>query len=411
MSEEKDYKYKLEKAGDVSVIKKIFSDANRQNALVYKNGRKGIFKPTLNLRAKTVDIADGRKTCAEYGEFIAHKILEQIGIPSCDVDILERYMVNPRSASGKGNYVPGVISYIDLADGEVLKSASDIIFDYKLKYRDEFDKIINPLGVDDKKDAFRFSPHNEQHNNNIEVVIPAILSAVRDFPNSTEEQVQEIKQQFIDMVMFDCRFANRDRHDDNYGLAITEGNKSIRFYPLFDNEYILGFSEQTADISKYSAARLQEHLNKDLYSVMGVTSQPTKLSASSMITYLFSTYPEEAQKAYEKVMKFTEHDLLDLMAECEGLPREHQAYAARIFRLRGRELEAIQQEYIDENGNPKEQILPGNKPMELVKGMGGSGSRKNQEVGQAVEANQTEPKARTELQTKEKGGPVIYGDE
>lgn len=399
MGEEKDYKYKLEQFHDIKVIKKIYSDANRQNFLVYRNGKKGVFKPTLNLRAKTVDVAAGRKTCAEYGEFIAHKILEQIGIPSCDVEILQRYMVNPRSQSGKGNYVPGVISYIDLEDGEVLKSASDVIFNYKETHRDEFESIVDPLSVE--KGSYRTSLDNGVQNNNIEVIIPALLSYVREIPGTTEEQVQEIKQQFIDMVMFDCRFANRDRHDDNYGLAIQEGNKGIRFYPLFDNEYILGFSEQTADISKYSAARLQEHLKKDLYSVMGVTSKPTKFDASSMVAYLFSKYPEETQKAYEKVMSFTERDLLDLMAECEGLPREHQAYAARIFRQRGKELEAIQQEYIDENGKPIEQILPGDKPMELVRGVGGSASRKKE--AQTVK-QESEP-------TKEERIPSIFGDE
>lgn len=400
MSEEKDYKYKLEQATDVKYIKKIYSDMNRQNALVSRNGRKGIFKPTLNLRTKTVDVATGRKTCAEYGEFIAHKILEKIGILSCEVDILERYMVNPRSQSGKGNFVPGVISYIDLADGEVLKTASDIIFDFKEKHRDEFKHIVDPLSLESER-LYTNAFDNEKQNNNIEVIIPAIMAYVRDFPNTTEEQVQEVKQQLIDMVMFDCRFANRDRHDDNYGLAILEGNKGIRLYPLFDNEYILGFAEQTSDIQKYSAARLQEHLNNDLYSVMGVTSKPTKLDASSMVAYLFSKYPEETQKAYEKVMSFTERELLDLMAECEGLPREHQAYAARIFRLRGRELEAIQKEYIDENGKPIEQILPGDKPMELVRGTGGSSSRKKE--------------ARTDKQeqvpTKEEKIPSIFGDE
>lgn len=401
MSEEKDYKYKLEKATDVRLIKRVFTDTNRQNSLVIRGERKGIFKPTLNLRAKTLDIGAGRKTCCEYGEFIAHKILEKIGIESCDVDLLQRYMVNPRSTLGKGNFVPGVISYLDLAPGEVLKNASEVIYGFKEKHREKYKAIVDPLNQESDS-SYRISMENEVQNNNIEVIIPAFMEEVRSFPGTTEEQVQEVKQKIIDMAMFDCRFANRDRHDDNYGLAILEGNKGIRFYPLFDNEYILGFSELTSDIPKYSAARLQEHLNRDLYSVMGVSSQPTKLLSSSLVSYLFTAYPEEAQKAYEKVMKFTEKDLLEIMEQCEGLPREHQAYAARIFRLRGRELEAIQQEYIDSEGKPKEQILPGNKPMELIKGSGNSNSRKLKE--QQIIVGQTEEIPES---TKEKKGPSM----
>ena len=92
--------------------------------------------------------------------------------------------------------------------------------------------------------------------------------------------------------------------------------------------------------------------------------------------FLLQVYPVETQEAYEKVMRFTAEDLKNLMDEFEGLPEEHKAYALKIFRLRGKELEGIQQEFIDEKGELIEQThLPGNKPMELVNETSSSRSR------------------------------------
>ena len=375
MEKKSNYIYKVELASDVREMRRVYGDSSRQNMEVQRNNRKGIFKPTLNLRNKTVTIPEGKKTDCEHGEFIASKICKAVGIPCCDVDIIKKFIVNPRSRSGKGNIVPGVISYIDLEPGESLINATQILSWYKYEHFDEYKKIIDPLGKAEKNDfSYRMSINNDEHYNNIELIIPAFMAYITEHCGGSMKRAEDVRQSIIDMCMFDCRCANRDRHDENYGLAV--GKKGGRFYPLYDNEYILGFSEQTADIGKYSATALQEHINKDLYSVIGVSSKPTKITPSSLITYLFSAYPVETQKAYEKVMKFTVTDLQNLMNECEDLPEEHKAYALRIFRLRTKEIEGIQEEYIDEKGQPiKQTYLPGNKAMELTKGQSGSRSR------------------------------------
>ena len=354
MGNKKKYKYELNLANDVINVRRVYGDTSRRNTEVIRNRRHGIFKPTMNVRVKTISVSEDKKTCCEYGEFIAHLICEKIGIKSCDVDILKRFVTNPRSKSGKGNEVPGAISYIDLQPDEDLVSATSVLSWYRHEHYDEYLKIINPSGKTDKND-YTMSTSSEYYNNNIEVVIPAFMAYVKEKCNGTDKLAEQVKQNIIDMCVFDCRFANRDRHDENYALAVKSSGNGVRFYPLFDNEYILGFSEPTKSIGKYTAASLQEHFSKDLYSVIGVTTKPTKISSAAMLTYLFSNYPKETQKAYEKIMKFTESDLIEIMSECEGLPKEHQAYAARIFRLRGKEIETIQEEFIDKNGKPKEQ--------------------------------------------------------
>ena len=383
MSEKKSYKYKIKRDAEFRFRSNIYNDSNRRNIQVSKmvttpDGTikeiKAIFKPTLNVRAKSIDIAQGKKTSCEYGEFIAHKMLEKMDIPSCRVELHERFITNPYSKSGKGNYVPGVLSFFDLKNGEQLVSAQTIVSRFKQLHKNDFFDIIEL--PNELREKYNIDNDRDSNNNNIEVIIPAFMSYIKEDCNGTDEQAEDIKQHIIDMVTFDCMSANRDRHSENYGLAVSHFGKA-RFYPLYDNEYILGFSETETDIGKYSATGLQEHINNDLYSVMGVNSKNTKLSPSAMMTYLFSTYPMETQKAYEKVTKFTIEDLKEIMDECEGLPETHKAYALRIFNLRKKEIEAVQQEFIDKHGNPIEQKhLPGNKPNEHVKGTGGSNSRK-----------------------------------
>ena len=386
MSEKKDYKYKIKRDDSFRFVGRIYGDTPRQNMKLTKtivdlDGTSRIvnvvYKPTLNVRTKSVDIAEGKKTSCEYGEFIAHKMLEKMGIPSCKVEFIKRYITNPRSKSGKGNEIPGVLSYIELGEGETLVSAQTVISRFKQNHKKEFFDIIE---IDDRfRSSYNLDNFNDINNNNIEVVIPAFMTFVKEDCRGTNKKAEEIKQSIIDMVTFDCMFANRDRHSENYGLALSSKNGKVRFYPLYDNEYILGFSEPEKDIGKYSATGLQEHINNDLYSVMGVNSKPAQLSASAMMAYLFSTYPMETQKAYEKVAKFTVKDLEELMDECEGLPETHKAYALRIFKLRSREIETIEQEFIDKEGKPiLQKHLPGNKPNEHVKGSGSSNIRRSE---------------------------------
>lgn len=360
----KDYKYKLELAEDIITIKRVYRETKRQNWEIRRGGRKGFFKATLNIREKDLKILG--KTASEYGEFIASLIGKKVGFPICDVEIVKKKLQNSRSNSKRTAIIPGCISYSDLAPGETLEFAIAILAWYKSEHREEYFNIMDPLGKYDRS-SYRISPDNSTVNNNLELIIPAFEAYIKEICAGSQEKCDEIKQNIIEMVVFDCILANRDRNDENYGLGIdTNGN--VRFYPMFDNEYILGFSEVEDDIKKYSAARLQEHINKDLYSTMGISSQPTKLGSAAVMTYLFTTYPYETKKAYDKMAQFTDNDLIQIMDECEGLSELHNAYALKIFRLRQRELQTIKEEYFDVNGNlTMPNILPGNKPMEIIR--------------------------------------------
>lgn len=72
----KDYKYKIELAEDITNVRRIYGNTKRQNWEFFCKGRKGVFKPTLNVREKDLKIT--RRTAAEYGEFIASLIAKKL---------------------------------------------------------------------------------------------------------------------------------------------------------------------------------------------------------------------------------------------------------------------------------------------------------------------------------------------
>lgn len=375
---EKEYKYKLETKENVIGLQRVYSDAGRQNQAVIVDGEQGVWKPTLGVRKR--DLVRTKISASHYGEFIAYLLYKNIDLPVCKVDILKRNLPIPRSQSGKCVEVPGCISYKDLGDNEELVQAINILSWYKDEHYDEYVAIMDPLNQYDK-DNYKLSVHNENNNNNVELIIPAFEAYVKERCQATEEECSQLRQSLIDMIVVDCKFANTDRNDENYGLAISKDNH--RFYPVFDNEYILGFSEFVEDIEKYNGARLQEHIDKDLTSRMGISSQTTKLGYKSVMTYLFTTYPEEAKKSYEKIMQIKENDLNQLMEDCEGLDEVHKSYALRIFKERHRGFKYVKEEFIDEHGKIIPQVLPGSKPVESTTVIEG-----NSKLNQSIENEQ-----------------------
>ena len=368
---EKEYKYKLETKENISGLQKIYSDAGRQNQEVKVNNKRGIWKPTLGIRRS--DLKRTKISASHYGEFIAYLLYKRIGLPVCEVEMLKRKMLVERAKPQRCVDVPGCISYKALDSDEVLVPAINILSWYRDNHYEEFVAIVDQLNRLEPSD-YRLQKWTDSNDDNIELIIPAFEAYIRERCGASQEDCDKLRQLLIDMTVADCKFSNTDRSNENYGLAISKNTH--RFYPVFDNEYILGFSEFTEEIVKYSGARLQEHIDKDLTSRMGISSHNSKIGYLAMMTYLFTTYPEETKKSYEKVMQIKENDLNELMEECEELDEVHKHYALRIFRSRDIGFKYVKEEYIDEYGNVIPQILPGNKPSEISMRRGFSGASK-----------------------------------
>jgi hypothetical protein len=331
-------KYELETIDEKDIIaladKPCYRNRRMQEIIV--NGKEGFWKGNVGTGKGELKTT----SAAHYGELIAFLLYSKAGLDVCKVKICKRNMLVSGSKTERVE-VPGCISYVDLKENENLLDAKSILSYYKYDHYDEYFAIVKELEQYQNGDC-NISEENVRDNDNIELIIPAFETFCKENCKVSSEQLVEIRQKIIDMIVADCKFSNPDRNGGNYGLGISK--KETRFYPLFDNEDILGFVKYTENIDLKSE-------DNDTKLSMYVNSEYSECDNDyrSIMKYLFKIYPEETNKSYEKVMKITEEDLDNIMKACEGLDDTHKDYAKRIFNSRDIEFKNIKEEYENES--------------------------------------------------------------
>lgn len=255
-----------------------------------------------------------------YGEYIAYIILKQLGKKACKVDIGELEIKNPYNS--KPIQVEGILSHFQLTQEEIFQPISVIIEQYKevhpKKYRDM---------------TSRGNTHSDKNYTNVELILNAIEEAFRK--NGQEHKISEARKKFFDMCIFDIKFANRDRHDENFGLKINQVTNEIDFYHLFDNEQILGFQENRPDIVKYldlsDSTQYKKFKDRELTSCIGIPENIQRINSQEFLMYLLEHYPEETIDSLKDISRYKLEDLKELMSFCSRLSKEHKDFAEKIF--------------------------------------------------------------------------------
>lgn len=172
----------------------------------------------------------------------------------------------------------------------------------------------------------------------------------------TEEEIKEWKQELITRALLGLKFGIHG----HFNIETTYGwNASLCSYFLAsDNMFCLGDPEMD----------VQEYINmedKDLKSLLDRISIPQyylypqqdieSLYSRDVIAYIYEHYPQEAQRAYERLSKFTQKDLEEVLGECsDEMSESHKKLALRIFGIRTQEYDQIHQKHIknEENTQP-----------------------------------------------------------
>lgn len=260
-----------------------------------------------------------------YAEYIAYVILKQLGKEACKVDLGEIDIKN--KYSNKIVSVEGVLSHYELTQEENVKTLKEIVE----SYRKEHPKKYREMTIRGKTDS-------EDNYANIEI----ILKTLEEFysRNGQEDKIPQMRKQFFDMCIFDLMFANRDRHDENFGLKVNQLTNDIDFYPLFDNEQILGLQESKDNIIKYmSNKREYEKFKKgDLTSYIGIPGEFQKTAPSTILNYLLENYYDETIDSLEDIGRYKFSNLEEVLEICPGLSKEHKEFAKKIFLERQQEI-------------------------------------------------------------------------
>ena len=307
----------------------------------------GHFKSKKGYNSK---FKNNKEYANHYAEYIAYLILMQLGKTACKVDLGEIDIKN--KYSNKIVSVEGVLSYYELAPEENLKTLKEIVESYRREHPRKYREMTTRGRTD-----------SENNYVNIEI----ILKTLEEFytQNGQGDKVPKMRKQFFDMCMFDLMFANRDRHDENFGVKVNQLNNEIDFYPLFDNEQILGMQESKEDIIKYlSSEKEYEKFRKgNLTSYIGIPGQIQKTTPSTFLTYLLENYYDEAMDSLNDIGRYTYQDLEEVLEVCPGLSEEHKLFAKKIFLERQQEINDTVKDF--EKGKKEEYPKKDNDSLEL----------------------------------------------
>lgn len=283
-----------------------------------------------------------------YGEYLASIILKQLDIPACRVDIGVYPFRHPYK---QGAIIPveGSLSHYQLKQADIFIPLSVIAQRYKSSNKKHYNALI---GETYKPGA----SSSTAHYTNIEIILASIQSFLAS--ENQESKINKVRQQIFDMCLFDLKFANRDRHDDNFGLKVNQDTGEINFYELFDNEQILGMQlqETLAQDALDNPKRFEDLKRRDFTSYIGYPGKPTATVPTELFSYLLQKYPKETIKAYKKVSRYSLEDLKKTMEVClPDMPDAHRNLACKLFEDREREMAQVLEDYyratgpIDEN--------------------------------------------------------------
>lgn len=282
----------------------------------------GYFKSKTGYNSK---FKNTKQYANHFGEYIACIILKQLGKEACKVDL--GVLETKNRYSNKQLSVDGILSHYQLSQEQIFKPICNVIEEYKLchpkKYREQ---------------AERGKTFSEQNYSNIEIILASIEDALTN--ENQREKIPEIRKNFFDMCIFDLKFANRDRHDENFGLRINQTTTEIDFYPLFDNEQILGFQEDEVNVKKYLSSEedYDKFKKRDLTSCIGFPNKAQKVTSKELLEYLLEHYYEETMDSIRDISRYKLEDLNKVMDLCPTLSDAHKELARKIFVEREKEI-------------------------------------------------------------------------
>ncbi len=238
-----------------------------------------------------------------FGEKVAYEIAKKVGIKCCRAELFN-------GVGGLWNNSTGVISYFDTSsDDNLLNPYWALTW-----YREKYGKNIFPASID--------------------IIFDACKKYFFDDNNRPDKEFKEFVQDFIDMTIFDLKFGNYDRGDTNWLLRVGKKDGKYELYPMFDNETILGFTED--EPSPLTVENI-EKFNDDFKSKVCTTEDGKRGKGSSMedmIIFLLDNYPEQTSDAIMRVCKFKENDLEEILDNIPNLPESRREFAIKNFMYR-----------------------------------------------------------------------------
>ena len=219
----------------------------------------------------------------------------------------------------------GVISYYYLAEGDKIFSIYYLLGQY---YEKEYGNNYSLYPILPSMDT----------------VIKALSYSMTSVFHRPFAELDVLKQQYIDMIMFDCKLGNYDRTLENWMIYQDALTQRISMYPLFDNEAVLGFDEPIFEGEDTLKEIIQYcHKQKTRY-IVTESKDLHQFTAGEVVKFLLQKYPKEARISLNKVRQFSLSDLTSLLEEFPDMSEERKNFTKKMFVARSLLLNRYEQE-------------------------------------------------------------------
>lgn len=257
------------------------------------------------------------------GELLGTIIAKKIGIKACKTELYKMPLSRP------GKFDVGVISYVEKSKNDSIYTATSIINEYIKKQEIK---------------GQRTWIHD------IDTILDAMFWHITQKKHRPYQEYVDFKQDYINMLVYDLKFTNPDRDEENWMLIENKKTGEIGLYPLFDNASILGFGKNINTNQTFSEDEITK-IN-DEYVVTTITPEDNKKERQDshykdMLEYLLKKYPVQTTKALEKVNKFTIVDLKEFLEEVEEMTPERKELTEKLFIKREEEINKIYKKYLE----------------------------------------------------------------
>lgn len=276
---------------EYSISKKEYIRRNPKDSDSRNNHNMFMFK--INFDDTDVDVA----------EEVAYHIAEKVGIPCCEANlakILRRGTTN--------TFDTGVRSFYNYSNRDYICTPTFWINEY-----------LNDMG----------KSISQNHIFDVNLIFEALFHKMVEKEKLPYEEFLRVKQDIINMIVYDIKFGNYDRGRNNWQLVQDRSSKKIDLYPMFDNEAILGFDS----VENYKTAEDVGHYNSS--NRMKIIRPEDRSKGSSnyldLYEYLLKKYPQEAILATNKANRFTFEDLEKLLDRYNNLSKERKDFVKRVF--------------------------------------------------------------------------------
>ena len=263
-----------------------------------------------------------------FGEYFGYLLGEKAGVAVCPVDLVTVHDTKNKYSKTKRIFT-GCASHSLRKNGEEIFPGELVVSKFRMRNPKRTEEILDTPD-NSILNLEKGNISTNDYDDNVDLVIAAIVAETKEYEEKmgcrTAEQIKEDVdtniRAAIEMVVYDCIFGNSDRHSQNWAMVYDPKLGTVRMYPNYDNEAVLGLRKTEYEIKEAvrKISGVSEFSKNELFSRMGFSPINSGVTYQNMLEHLINKYPSYTVPAMQRMTDLvTEKDIDDLYQASEGI--------------------------------------------------------------------------------------------